>query len=249
MLNANNNFSAGNLNVEIMEVIGGLNGNEVLRIQEYIYKCLDKGRCYYIIDLEQTNKIDGLGIAMLENFLSRGLQIRLVNVKPEIQWVMNLAKKEIFHQIIHNEKDRAGAVSLFEKYILEKKDTPGGGAIKKRHNVRVGTYFTAEFKFQKNHDTIFGKGKILNLSQDGILLGHIAAVKKSTEEIIHNLEMVGQDIYDLKFGLDTASTTLVLQGTCVREFIVGESIYAGIQFKDINFQQGEIIRSFVNANR
>jgi len=113
--NNNQIFHAGKHKIEVIEVTGGLIGNGALEIQTRLYRCLDEGRCYQIIDLEQANKIDGLGITILENFVSRGLQIRLINVKPEIQGMIRMARKESFFQIIYNEKDRAKAASLFEK--------------------------------------------------------------------------------------------------------------------------------------
>lgn len=55
MLNTNSNFPAFNPKIEVVEVIGRLIGNEALEIQDYLYRCLDEGKCYQIIDLEQTN--------------------------------------------------------------------------------------------------------------------------------------------------------------------------------------------------
>ena len=92
MPNNNQIFPASNPKIEVIEVIGGLIGNGALEIQTRLYRCLDEGRCCQIIDLEHVNQIDGLGITILENFVSRGLQIRLINVKPEIQGMIRMAK-------------------------------------------------------------------------------------------------------------------------------------------------------------
>lgn len=35
------------------------------------------------LDLDRAGRIDGLGIAMLENFLARGLEIRLIKVSHQ----------------------------------------------------------------------------------------------------------------------------------------------------------------------
>lgn len=248
MSNTNNIFSAHKPKIEVVEVIGGLIGNRALEVQTHLYRCLDKGRCYQIINLEQVNKIDGLGIGILENFVSRGLQIRLINVKPEVKSVIRMAKKEFFFQIMDNENDRAKAVALFEKDILEKKIIPGDDVLKKRHHIRVNTSFPSEFKFQRDHETTLGRANILNLGEGGVLAGHIIAMNADTEEIIRCEGMVEQEVCDLKFKLNGDSTSITVHGKCVREFMDGESLCAGIRFNDISHHQKKIVRSFVEAH-
>ena len=247
--NNNQIFPASNPKIEVIEVIGGLIGNGALEIQTHLYRCLDEGRCYQIIDLDHVKQIDGLGITILENFLSRGLQIRLINVKPEIKSVIRMAKKESFFPLMYNEKDRAKAVSLFEKDILEKKGIQGDDVLKKRRHLRINTSFPLEFKFQRNHGLTTGRSHILNLSEGGVLAGQIVAMNTNTEEIAHCQGMVEEEIYDLKFKLNGDSTSITTQGKCVREFMIGESFYAGIRFNDISHQQKKIIRSFVDAHQ
>lgn len=249
MSNTNNMFPSCNPKIEVIEVIGGLIGNGALEIQTHLYKCLDEGRCYQIINLNQVNQIDGLGITILENFLSRGLQIRLINVKPEIKGMILMARKESFFQIVYNEKDWTKAASLFEKDILEKKVIPGEGLLRKRQHIRVNTSFPSEFKFQKNHGLTTGRAHILNLSEGGVLVSQIVAINKNTEEMIHCQGMAEQDIYDLKFKLNGDSKSITTQGKCVREFMIGESLSAGIRFNDVNHHQKKMVRSFVNAHK
>ena len=247
--NNNQIFPASNPKIEVIEVIGGLIGNSALKIQTHLYRCLDEGRCYQIIDLEYVNQIDGLGVALLENFLSRGLQIRLINVKPEVKSVIRIAKKESFFQLMYNEKDRAKAASLFEKDILEKEIIPGDDILKKRHHLRVNTSFPSEFKLQRNHGLTTGRAHILNLSEGGALASQIVAINKNTEEMIPCQGIVEEEVYDLKFKLNGDSTTITTQGKCVREFVIGESLYAGIRFNDISHHQKQIIRAFVDAHK
>lgn len=247
VLNTNHLFPAHNPKIEVIEVIGGLIGNRALEVQTHLYRCLDDGRWYQIIDLEQVNKIDGVGIMILENIVSRGLQIRLINVKPEIEWVIRMAKKESFFQII-NEKDRTKAALVFEKDLLEKKVIAGDGVLKKRQHIRVNTSFPSEFKFHRDYGTILGRANILNLGEGGVLAGHIVAMNTDTEEIIHCEGMVGQEVYNLKFKLNGDVTSISTQGKCVREFMLGESLCAGIRFNDISHHQKKIVRSFVDAH-
>lgn len=249
MLNTKSIFPAGNQKMEVVEVIGGLIGNGAMEIQTLLYRCLDEGRCYQIIDLEHVNQIDGLGIAVLENFLSRGLQFRLINVKPEVMSMIRIAKKESLFEIMYNEKEQAKAASLFEKEIIEKNIIPGTDVLKKRQHIRINISFPMEFEFHRNHRIILGKANILNLSEGGVLAAHVVALDTNTEKIDNCRGMAEQDIYNLKFKLNGDLTSITTQGKCVREFMNGESLSAGIRFKDINHRQREIIRSFVDAHK
>ncbi len=245
--NTNHIFSACNPTIEVIEVVGGLIGNGALEIQTHLYRCLDEGRCYQIINLDQVNQIDGLGISVLENFLSRGLQIRLINVKPEIQGMLRMAKKESVFRILY-EKDLTKAIAVFEKDALEKRAVLGEDVLKKRQHIRVKTSFPSEFKIQRDHAITLCRSNILNLGEGGVLAGHIVARNTDTAETVHCRGMIEEDICDLKFKLNGDSTSITAQGKCVREFMIGESLYAGIRFNDINHQQKKIVRSFVDAH-
>lgn len=249
MLNANYIFPASNFKIEVIEVVGGLIGNWALEMQTHLYRCLDEGRYYQIIDLDNVNQIDGLGVEILENCMSRGLQIRLIHVKPEIQGMLRLAKKESLLNIIYNERDCAKAASLFEKDILEKKVILGDGLIRKRQHIRVNTSFPSEFKYYVDGEATLCSANILNLSEGGVLAGQIVAVNNNTREPVKCQRMVGREIYDLEFKLNGDVTSITTQGKCVREFMSGESLYAGIRFNDISRHQVKIIRSFVDAHK
>ncbi|MCF6153770.1 MAG: hypothetical protein E3K36_00650 [Candidatus Brocadia sp.] len=249
MSNTNHIFPAGNPKIEVTEVIGGLIGNGTLEIQKHLYRCLDEGRCYQIIDLEHVNQIDGLGMALIENFISRGLEIRLINVKPEVKSIIWMAKKESLFRIMYNERDRTKAASLFEKDILEKKGIPGDDVLKKRLHLRVNTSLPAEFKLRKDHVNASIRANILNLSEGGVLAGHMVATNVNREEIVNYHGIVGQEISDLKFNLNGDSTSITTLGRCTREFTIGESLYAGIRFEEISQRHREIIRTFVDAHK
>lgn len=248
MSNTNHISSAGNPKIEVIEVVGGLFGSGALEIQTYLCRCLDEGRCYQIIDLHRVNQIDGLGISVLENFLSRGLEMRFMNVKPEVKSVIGMAEKAALLQRMYNEKDRTKAVALFEKEVLEKRVVHGEGILKKRRHIRVDTSFPSEFKFRRNHETVSGRAQILNLSEGGVLAGQIVALNEHAEEMIPRQGMIEREICNLKFRLNGDAASITAQGTCVREFMSGESLCAGICFGDISHRQREIIRSFVDIH-
>lgn len=246
--NTNQIFSASNPKIEVIGVIGGLIGNGALELQTRLYRCLDEGRCYQVIDLDHVNQIDGLGVEVLENCMSRGLQIRLINVKPEILGIIRMAKKESLLNIIYNEKDYARAASLLEKDISEKKVLPKEGLLKKREHRRVKTSFPSEFKYFVNGVAALCSANILNLSEGGVLASLIVAVNENTREAVEWQVISEREIYDLRFKLNGDETSITTRGRCVREFISGESLCAGIHFDDIDHHQRERIRNFVDTH-
>ncbi len=232
--------------VEYIEVIGGLAGNAALDIQTRLYQCLDEGRFYQIMDLEHVNQIDGLGIAILENFIIRGLQIRLMNVRPEVESFLRIANKESFFHLMYSEKDRLNAVSLFEKEIREKKVMSGDAPLKKRSHIRVNTLLPVEFSVpgKEGFDSI--SVSILNLSEGGALVAHRIAEMKHPEEYDNCRGVTEGKVCELTFKLNDDSIPTTFQGTCVREFMAEELRYAGIHFNKVSHQQKESIRSFVD---
>lgn len=245
----NHIFPASNQKIEVVEVAGGLVGNGALELQTHLYRCLEEGRCYQILDFDNVSRIDGLGISILEHFMSRGLQIRLIHVKPEIQGIIRIAKKEYLLNIIY--KDYTKAASLFEKDISEKKVIPGEGLVEKRQHIRVNTAFPSEFKYCDNGEVTLCNANILNLSEGGVLAGQIVAVNKNTQEPVKCQGMAKRKIYDFEFKLDGDVTSITTQGVYVREFMSGESLYAGMRFNfnDISRHQKKTIRSFVDTHK
>lgn len=241
-------FPISNPEIEIFEIIGGFVGNEALSVQSRLYKCLDEGKCCQIIDLKQVNQIDGLGIAIFENFLSRGLQIRLINVNPWVKSVIKMAKKEFLLQIVYNENDRTRAISLFEKEILERGSISGDGVLKKRHHVRVATSIPLEFTLQRNIGSVTASANIWNLSEDGALVGQIVVLNPNAGETTRWSGIIGQEVSNLKFKLNSGLSLVITQGKCVWGFVTGESLFAGIRFIIMSHHQRKMIRSFVTAH-
>ncbi len=83
------NYFYNNPGVGIIEIKGELTGRGAERLEEYLYSLLDRGRRYMMIDLKHMKKADGLGLNVLENFVNRGLRIRLFNAGLDM---LNLLK-------------------------------------------------------------------------------------------------------------------------------------------------------------
>ena len=104
--------------IEVIETMGGLTGRKVTLLEEFLYACLDKGKCHVLIDFGLVKIIDRPGTAVLEYFVSRHMHLRLFNIRPGIQGMLRMLGKEGFVKT-YNEIDSDVAVSLFEKEISE----------------------------------------------------------------------------------------------------------------------------------
>ncbi len=231
--------------IEIVNILGELTGNNAIELQNHLHNCLHQGKYYQLINLKRMKRIDGLGMNILENYTSRGLQIRLFNVGTEIRWMLRISGKEGIFKIF-NETNSEKAVSLFEEEISGKKETVKE-SIKKRRYLRVNTFFQAEFKYNPcNNGMISVRANVINLSEGGILADEIKAINPKTGEIIMQPEISRQELYDLKFTLNGNSSLIETKGECVREIKTYEKLCSGVCFKDMKQEYRKKIRDYVS---
>lgn len=230
--------------IEIIEIMGELTGRGAIRLEEFLYNCLDKDKCYVLIDLGLVKRIDGMGIAVLEYFVKRGMHIRLFNIRPLIRDMIKVSGKEDFLDT-YKEKDCDISVSLFEKEISEEKDRAKDGIIRRRHP-RVNTSFPKEFHYHSGHNgKIHGKAHILNLSESGIFADRIITINTKTGGIVNDPKIAGRELHELRFELNGSSKLIETSGECVWEAKKFERLCAGIRFKDIGQDHKEMIRDYV----
>lgn len=232
-----------NTKVKIVDILSELTGNAAISLQRFSYKYLDEGKCYLLLNLKHVRKIDGLGIRLLEQFVNRGVHIRLFNVGENIRYMLKISGKEPLFKI-YNVTDSHEAVSLFEKEKVEG-DT-NKFDIKKRHFPRVNTLFLSDFKYRFNRNGVFsGKSIIRNLSEGGAFMDEITSISTKIGEIANLPEREGQELYDFKFRITGTSKPIEAKGGFVREYKTRENRSAGIRFKDMEQDYKEMIRDYV----
>jgi anti-anti-sigma regulatory factor len=237
-----------NPEIEIVEFRGELAGSGAMQLADFLYTSLDEGQHYKIIDLKHVNKADGLGLMVLEYFITRGMQIRLFNTGLEIQNLLRLSGKEgVIKTYDSLEQDEA--VSLLEKEIIENKCKASGG-IKGRHLTRINTSFNTEFKYSSAHNgEILFKATIRNISEGGVYTDQITAFNTKAAKVLNGFEMVGKELCGLKFSLNGGSRLIETDGNCVWETSKQGNKCAGIRFKDMGQGHKEMIRDYVVRNK
>jgi anti-anti-sigma regulatory factor len=237
----------GNLKMEVIEVLGDLTGRDALKLEEYLYTCLDEGKCYQLLNLKHVRKIDGLGINVLIKFIVRGMQIRLFNVRTEIGGMIKLSRKE---NVIkkYKETDCDKIISLFEKEMLKEKDTLKD-SIKRRRHPRIDKFFPAEFKFSpSNNGVLMCKANVLNLSKGGIFADQIKTIDVEKGKAVNEKDIIGRELHDLKFKLDGTLEFVESKGECVWGVGKYGKMCAGISFKDLSKDNKNMIRDYVHKH-
>jgi anti-anti-sigma factor len=237
-------YKTHNQEIDIIEAYGDFAGRGATALEEFLYTSLNKGAYYKIIDLKHVRKIDGSGLKVLEYFANRGMQIGLFNLGADIQRMISISGKEDIFKIYHN-ADCDKAVSLFKREILKEKGITGDG-IMGRRRPRINTSFKTEFKSHAAHGgEIMYKADVLNLSEGGIFVSQIKAFSTKTRKIVNEPNLVGRDLYDMKFELNDSSRLVETRGKCVWESERYEKPCAGIRFKYMKQDCKKMIRDYV----
>ncbi|NUO10541.1 MAG: PilZ domain-containing protein [Candidatus Brocadia sp.] len=228
--------------IQALEIFGEIIGQEVFELEWYLYTCLDEGRYNLLIDLRQVRKIDGLGIQIFKNVVSRGMQIRLFNVGPDIQKMLRISGNADFVKIYH-ETDCDKVILSFKKDIGKKRII--NSSIMKRCYPRIHTFFQAIFQYHTGNSTISCKANIINLSEGGVFAEILTAIDTKNGEIIRCANIEGQGLHNFEFSLDDSSETVKAQGQCIREIMNGHKAYAGIQFQDMEQESKDKVQAYI----
>ncbi|MCP4266924.1 MAG: hypothetical protein GY777_15365 [Candidatus Brocadiaceae bacterium] len=241
-------YPYSNSDIEIIEINGELTGRGAVKLQEFLYSSMDEGRLSKIINLKHMKKADGLGLNVLENFINRGMRIRLFNAGLEVLNLLKISGKECIIKL-YNCQETHEAVLMLEKEILEEKNT-FRDSVKRRCFKRIDTSIKTEFKSHTPHNgEITYKAVIENISQGGGLVNLVSAFNKKLEECKNTLELVGKKLNKIKFSLNGGSRLIETKGECVWENIVNEDKYAGVRFKNMKQSHNEMIMDYAQKQK
>ncbi|NOG83547.1 MAG: hypothetical protein HND49_07015 [Planctomycetes bacterium] len=239
-------YSHTNPEIEIIEINGELKGRGAIRFEKYLYSSLDEGLFSKILDLKQMKRADGLGLNILENFIRRGMRIRLYNAGLEMQMLLKISGKEEIIKI-YNCQEADEAVLLFEKEILEEK-SPDNQNIKRRDFKRRNTSLQVAFHGNNSDKgNVSYKAIIENLSEGGALIRQIDSINKRAGPRRVTLEMVAKSLCNFHFTLNSNDDSKLIEtnGECVWAVRENEKQYAGVRFRQIEQNHAEMIKEYV----
>lgn len=241
--------NSGNPKVGIVELTGGLNGSGALELKNWLFNYIDKDRSKsnLLINLGRVTKIDGLGISILENFLSRGINFHLLSVRPEIRLMLKLAEKKDLLEKIYNKIDCKHATSIFAREIL-RKNNGTNNSIKKRRHHRVKTAFPGKFKYisAKNGNAkdseILCNTRVLNLSELGLYASNIKAAELKKKKLVSRPILLGRK---LDFELNVNGNHIETNAECIWKSEVDGNLSVGVSFLNIRYEYKRIISEYV----
>ena len=241
--------NSNNPKVGIVELTGGLNGSGALELKNWLFNYIDKdkSRSDLLINLGRVTKIDGLGISILENFLSRGINFRLLSVRPEIRLMLRLANKKDILEKIYYKIDCIDAISIFAKEILGRKNGTNN-SIKKRRHPRVKTLFSAEFKYvsDKNSNAkdseILCNAQVLNLSESGLFASNVKAVELKKKKLVSQPGLLGKKL-DLEVNVN--GNCIKTSAKCIWKSDIDNNLSVGVSFLNIRYGYKRIINEHI----
>ncbi len=231
--------------ITLIEIEGDITSRNAIKLQEYLFFCLDDGNHFQLIDLKQVKKMDGLGIHILTYFITRGMHIRLFNVQTEIRSILRLSGKEEII-IIFNETDCDKSILLFETEDFWKRIHPIKSAKGRRHP-RIQISLQAELSFPSN---ITGKidatAMVLNICARGILVEQISAFDSKTGTNHEVQHLAGKELNFLKLSAHDDLGIIEGVGVFVWESKQRDNLSAGICFQNMSAKQRKTISDHVN---
>ena len=235
-----------NPEIEMIEIRGNITNSDVLEFQKFLYACFDYGIYNMIIDLKNVKEIDNQIINILGDLGVRDVQIRLFNVSYEVGWIIKKFGRSDMARKIYEVKNYIEAVSLFEKEVLKQKKIKKGSINKRSHPRSLKVILPTEFYHGPNENRIIsGRLNIIDISENGALVGEIKVVNRLTGRTFNPHRINGQTFYGLKFTLGENRQIIETSVKCVRDFTVGGKLYAGLIFLDMNEDGREDIKDFV----
>lgn len=238
--------------IETIEPMDDLTGINVLKLKEWLYACLYENRYLQLIDFSHVSNIDKQGIAVLYEMLERGMQIRLFNVSPEIKLAIRAKKYKSLLSKIYHETTRNSVVFMFKRELLdmpEKEKSAIKRSVKRRRYIRAKTSLPIEFKYRtSSNETILCKAQTRNISIGGMFADNVNAINRSIEKFIKRADIIGKELYGLRFELSPGGLCIETDGVSVRENRERDNFGIGIRFKDITQCHEEMLMGFVYDN-
>lgn len=238
-------YHQSNPEVAVLEIHGELTGSGALRLADFLYSSLDEGVRYKIINLAHVKKANGLWLNVLEDFINRGVMIRLFNVGLVIQNILRLSGKGGVIKT-YNCRDHDEALKLLDEEIMEEKESVRDKVMGRRFN-RVNVFSQTEIKCNAAHDEeIMYKAVVRNISEGGVFTDLITSFNAKSGERLNKPEIAGKDLSNINFCLSEDSELIVADGECVWEAIESGKHYAGINFKNMKQIHRAMIRDYVH---
>ena len=190
-----------------------------------------------ILDFAAVTSIDGYGINVIAETLTRGVDVYMVAVRGKVRRMFRQARA------ISNDQFVESVIAALQA-IDHDAQPESAVAVERRSSPRVRAHIPVEVVINIDGRRVPTEGIIKDISEGGVYV-----------ELLHKLDdIVGEDDFqlnsalDLRFALPDVSYPCLLEADTVRSNPAAASLYCGVRFREISYLDEDAIRIFLYRN-
>lgn len=189
-----------------------------------------------ILDFTAVNSIDGYGINIIAEALTRGVPIYMVAVRGRVRRMFGQARAISDSQFVETLDRAIEAIDGIE----HADESP---AAERRKSRRIRAHIPVEVVLNLDGRRVPTEGIIKDISEGGVYV-----------ELIHKLaDIVGDDLdlttaFDLRFALPDTTYPCMLTGSPAHTREAAATLYCGVRFNEVNYLDEDAIRVFLYRN-
>lgn len=188
-----------------------------------------------ILDFSQVGSVDGYGINVIAETLTRGVGVYLVAVRGKVRRMFSQARAISEEQFVASLEEALKAID--HTYQPD-----GPVAVERRSSPRIRSHIPVEVVMTIDGRRLPADGIIKDISHGGIyveLLQHLAEVEALGDDFDMHAAL------DLRFALPDVSYPCLLEADAVRTHGSSANLYCGVRFKEISYLDEDAIRLFL----
>lgn len=204
-MNERASFSIRNIgNIPILDLYGKIIGSRALIIKDELNRLRESGISNVILNFEEVSSIDSLGVMAITASIKEGLTAKIINLGTECRGILEQNHTANLIPIFGTEDEAIGNTVNDSSSFNEK---------------RKHSRFTANIPVEILFNNIEQRGVLLNISEEGALVGYLDPLGVDTNSIksinimmklpfLGSLELDGTPV---RFGRNSDMNTIGIQ--------------------------------------
>ena len=191
-----------------------------------------------ILDFAMVGSIDGYGINVIAETLTRGVSVHLVAVRGKVRRMFRQARAISEEQFVASLEEALTAIGR----TYQPADPV---AVERRSSPRIRSHIPVEVVLNLDGRRVPTEGIIKDISEGGIyveLLQHLADVTDLGDDFDLHAAL------DLRFALPEVSYPCLLEADAVRTHGTSANLYCGVRFKEVSYLDEDAIRLFLSRH-
>lgn len=187
-----------------------------------------------ILDFAAVTSIDGYGINVIAETLTRGVSLYLVAVRGKVRRMFRQARAISNEQFVDSVLDALQAIDHdyqpHSPIDVERRSSP-----------RIRAHIPVEVVITIDGRRIPTEGIIRDISEGGV---YVELLQK-LDDVVDADDFQTNSALDLRFALPDVSYPCLLEADAVRANAASASLYCGVRFREISYLDEDAIRIFL----